>query len=111
MRQALGGGEQGRGRQARCTCSGGKEARALEPALVADRALLSPSTGIVDSHAFMLALRPPGIRSGQRKRRGRSNSSSTGQTVSVLSIRPSPLTRGQPPSPSGSFSPRRREKS
>src|SRR6202046_1890528 len=35
----------------------GKEARALEPALVAERALLSPSTGIVDSHAFMLALR------------------------------------------------------
>jgi L-2-hydroxyglutarate oxidase LhgO len=33
------------------------EARALEPALVVDRALLSPSTGIVDSHAFMLALR------------------------------------------------------
>ena len=35
----------------------GEEARALEPALVAERALLSPSTGIVDSHAFMLALR------------------------------------------------------
>jgi L-2-hydroxyglutarate oxidase LhgO len=35
----------------------GKEARALEPALVAERALLSPSTGIIDSHAFMLALR------------------------------------------------------
>jgi glycine/D-amino acid oxidase-like deaminating enzyme len=35
----------------------GKEARALEPALVAERALLSPSTGIVDSHALMLALR------------------------------------------------------
>jgi L-2-hydroxyglutarate oxidase LhgO len=35
----------------------GEEARALEPALVAHRALLSPSTGIVDSHAFMLALR------------------------------------------------------
>ncbi len=34
----------------------GAEARALEPALVAERALLSPSTGIVDSHAFMLAL-------------------------------------------------------
>ena len=34
-----------------------KEARALEPALVVDRALLSPSTGIIDSHAFMLALR------------------------------------------------------
>ena len=33
-----------------------KEAQALEPALVAERALLSPSTGIVDSHAFMLAL-------------------------------------------------------
>jgi L-2-hydroxyglutarate oxidase LhgO len=35
----------------------GKEARALEPALVAERALLSPSTGIIDAHAFMLALR------------------------------------------------------
>jgi L-2-hydroxyglutarate oxidase LhgO len=34
----------------------GKEARALEPALVAERALLSPSTGIIGSHAFMLAL-------------------------------------------------------
>lgn len=33
-----------------------KEARALEPALVAERALLSPSTGIIDAHAFMLAL-------------------------------------------------------
>ncbi|WP_024518997.1 NAD(P)/FAD-dependent oxidoreductase [Bradyrhizobium sp. Tv2a-2] len=32
-------------------------ARALEPALACDAALLSPSTGIVDSHAFMLALR------------------------------------------------------
>jgi len=36
---------------------GGDEARALEPALRCDAALLSPSTGIVDSHAFMLALR------------------------------------------------------
>jgi len=35
----------------------GGEARALEPALVAERALLSPSTGVIDSHAFMLALR------------------------------------------------------
>jgi L-2-hydroxyglutarate oxidase LhgO len=35
----------------------GEEARALEPALVAERALLSPSTGIIDSHAFMLVLR------------------------------------------------------
>jgi L-2-hydroxyglutarate oxidase LhgO len=35
----------------------GEDAHALEPALVAHRALLSPSTGIVDSHAFMLALR------------------------------------------------------
>jgi len=35
----------------------GGEARALEPALIAERALLSPSTGIIDSHAFMLALR------------------------------------------------------
>jgi L-2-hydroxyglutarate oxidase LhgO len=35
----------------------GTEARALEPELAAERALLSPSTGILDSHAFMLALR------------------------------------------------------
>jgi L-2-hydroxyglutarate oxidase LhgO len=35
----------------------GAEARELEPALSCDAALLSPSTGIVDSHAFMLALR------------------------------------------------------
>jgi L-2-hydroxyglutarate oxidase LhgO len=35
----------------------GPDARALEPALNCDAALLSPSTGIVDSHAFMLALR------------------------------------------------------
>ncbi|MEO3955073.1 NAD(P)/FAD-dependent oxidoreductase [Chromobacterium piscinae] len=32
------------------------EARALEPALDCEAALLSPSTGIVDSHALMLAL-------------------------------------------------------
>jgi len=32
------------------------EASNLEPGLVAERALLSPSTGIIDSHAFMLAL-------------------------------------------------------
>ena len=35
----------------------GAQARALEPALNAEAALLSPSTGIVDSHALMLALR------------------------------------------------------
>jgi L-2-hydroxyglutarate oxidase LhgO len=35
----------------------GDEARALEPALRCDAALLSPSTGIIDSHAYMLALR------------------------------------------------------
>jgi L-2-hydroxyglutarate oxidase LhgO len=35
----------------------GIDARALEPALNCDAALLSPSTGIIDSHAFMLALR------------------------------------------------------
>ena len=32
------------------------EARAMEPALQCDAALLSPSTGIVDSHGLMLAL-------------------------------------------------------
>src|ERR1700749_56973 len=35
----------------------GEAAHALEPALNCDAALLSPSTGIVDSHAYMLALR------------------------------------------------------
>jgi L-2-hydroxyglutarate oxidase LhgO len=35
----------------------GAQARALEPELVCSAALHSPSTGIVDSHAFMLALR------------------------------------------------------
>lgn len=35
----------------------GAEARALEPALQCVAAYLSPSTGIIDSHAFMLALR------------------------------------------------------
>jgi L-2-hydroxyglutarate oxidase LhgO len=35
----------------------GAEARALEPALRCTGALLSPSTGIIDSHAYMLALR------------------------------------------------------
>src|SRR6266403_4080139 len=34
----------------------GDAARALEPALNCDAALLSPSTGIIDSHAYMLAL-------------------------------------------------------
>jgi L-2-hydroxyglutarate oxidase LhgO len=35
----------------------GEAARTLEPALNCEAALLSPSTGIVDSHGFMLALR------------------------------------------------------
>jgi len=35
----------------------GDAARALEPALNCDAALLSPSTGIIDSHVYMLALR------------------------------------------------------
>lgn len=35
----------------------GPEARALEPALQCNAALLSPSTGIIDSHAYMLSLR------------------------------------------------------
>src|SRR5215467_11994963 len=36
---------------------GGNAARALEPELVCAGALLSPETGIIDSHAYMLALR------------------------------------------------------
>ena len=43
---------------------GRDEARALEPALRVAKALLSPSTGIIDSHAFMLALE------GEAKRHG-----------------------------------------
>src|SRR5262249_7020020 len=35
----------------------GAAARELEPALNCDAALLSPSTGIIDSHSYMLALR------------------------------------------------------
>src|ERR1700682_2879219 len=35
----------------------GVDARTLESALNCDASLLSPSTGIIDSHAFMLALR------------------------------------------------------
>jgi L-2-hydroxyglutarate oxidase LhgO len=46
----------------------GEEARALEPALKANRGLLSPSTGIVDSHALMLALRATRRRMGQWSR-------------------------------------------
>ncbi len=34
----------------------GPEARALEPALACEAALLSPSTGIIDSHGLMLSL-------------------------------------------------------
>src|SRR5690606_9957905 len=34
----------------------GAQARELEPALTCDAALVSPSTGIVDSHGLMLAL-------------------------------------------------------
>lgn len=36
---------------------GGNAARALEPELVCSSALLSPETGIIDGHAYMLALR------------------------------------------------------
>ena len=39
------------------TLLSGTQARAIEPALACDGALLSPSTGIIDSHAYMLALR------------------------------------------------------
>ena len=37
------------------TWIGGAEARAMEPALNASAALLSPSSGLIDSHALMLA--------------------------------------------------------
>jgi L-2-hydroxyglutarate oxidase LhgO len=42
----------------------GEEAQALEPTLAVRRALLSPSTGIIDSHAFMQALRGDAERYG-----------------------------------------------
>jgi L-2-hydroxyglutarate oxidase LhgO len=35
----------------------GAEARSMEPALACEAALLSPSTGIIDSHGYMLSLR------------------------------------------------------
>jgi L-2-hydroxyglutarate oxidase LhgO len=40
------------------------DVRAIEPALAVTKALLSPSTGIIDSHAFMLALRGDAERYG-----------------------------------------------
>ena len=40
------------------------EVRALEPEVVAVRGLWSPATGIVDSHAFMVALREDAERAG-----------------------------------------------
>jgi L-2-hydroxyglutarate oxidase LhgO len=43
---------------------GRDDARALEPALAVTKALLSPSTGIIDSHAFMLALEGDAERHG-----------------------------------------------
>jgi L-2-hydroxyglutarate oxidase LhgO len=42
----------------------GQAARDLEPALNCDAALLSPSTGIIDSHSYMLALRGDAEASG-----------------------------------------------
>jgi L-2-hydroxyglutarate oxidase LhgO len=42
----------------------GSEARELEPELVCDAALVSPSTGIIDSHALMLSLQGDGENSG-----------------------------------------------
>lgn len=42
----------------------GEEARALEPELVCVAAFLSPSTGLVDSHAFMLAMQGDAERAG-----------------------------------------------
>jgi L-2-hydroxyglutarate oxidase LhgO len=42
----------------------GEAARALEPQLACDAALLSPSTGIIDSHAYMLSLRGEAEESG-----------------------------------------------
>src|SRR6201990_2384342 len=42
----------------------GEAARDLEPALTCEAALLSPSTGISDSHAYMLALRGDAEESG-----------------------------------------------
>jgi L-2-hydroxyglutarate oxidase LhgO len=42
----------------------GKDVAALEPAVTAVRGLLSPSTGIIDSHAFMSALRKDAVEHG-----------------------------------------------
>lgn len=42
----------------------GTQARAVEPELTCEMALVSPSTGIIDSHALMLALQADAERSG-----------------------------------------------
>ena len=74
----------------------------------ASRWSFDTSTPMVSWFIFSMPLlvirgSPPGIRPGQRKRRGRSNYKSTRQTVSVAPIRPSPLPRGLPPSPAAPF--------
>ena len=71
----------------------------------------TPMVSLFIFSAPLLVIRgsPPGIRAGQRKRRGRSNSSSTGQTVSVYDPTLAARVRGQSPSLSGSFSSPRRE--
>src|SRR3984885_13519528 len=59
----------------------GEAARVLEPALHCEAALLSPSTGIIDSHAYMLALR------GARARVGRIEIDAGGATPMSLECR------------------------
>ena len=61
--------------------------------------LLTPDSSSFPAPLLVIRGSPPSIRPGQRKRRGRSNSSSTRQTVSVLPIRPSPLREGSHPLP------------
>ncbi len=72
------------------------EAESLEPALTCAAALLSPSTGIVDSHALMLSLRGDleaagvPVLSSPRSPGRRSTPTASGSTRAMPMARPSP---------------------
>jgi len=55
--------------------------------------------------AVMATSSSPGVCSGHKEKKGRSNSRAARQTASIVAIHPAPPTRELPPSPDGSFSP------
>ena len=75
----------------------GREARELEPALACEAALLSPSTGILDSHAFMLCLQADlEARGGQaiRNPASRARLAAAAKELIISSIRAASISRG-----------------